>query len=47
MRNLITTAVEIAGAALIVVGIGMISIPAAFITAGALTIAGSYLAVTR
>lgn len=47
MRNAVTTFVEFVGAALIVAGIAMFSIPFAFISAGVFVIAGSYLAATR
>jgi len=47
MRNAVTTFAEILGAAAIVVGVAMLSLPVAFIVAGVLVIAGSYLAATR
>jgi hypothetical protein len=47
MRNAVTTFVEFIGAAAIVAGIAMLSVPFAFISAGVLVIAGSYLAATR
>lgn len=47
MRDLLTTAVEILGAVLIVVGIGMLNIPTALIAAGVLAICASYLVATR
>ena len=47
MRNALTTFAEILGAAAIVVGLAMVSIPAAFIVGGILMVAGSALAATR
>lgn len=47
MRDAVTSIVEILGACLVTVGIGLISVPAAVICAGLLLIAGSYLAATR
>lgn len=47
MRNAVTTFAEILGAAAIVVGVAMFSVPFAFISGGVLIIAGSYLAATR
>lgn len=47
MRNAVTTFAEIIGAAAIVAGIAMLSVPFAFISGGLLVIAGSYLAATR
>jgi hypothetical protein len=47
MRDAVTSIVEILGACLVTVGIGLVSVPAAVICAGLLMIAGSYLAATR
>jgi len=47
MRNALTTFAEIIGAAAIVCGIAMVSVPFAFISGGVLAIAGSYLVATR
>lgn len=47
MRNALTTFAEIIGAAAIVVGVALVSVPFAFIVGGLLTIAGSYLVATR
>lgn len=43
MRDLLTTAVELIGAVLIVAGVALLNIPAALIVAGVLAIAASYL----
>lgn len=43
MRDQFTTAVELLGAVLIVAGVALVSIPAAFVAAGVLAIAGSWL----
>lgn len=43
MRDLLTTAVELIGAVLIVAGVALLNIPAALIAAGVLAIAASYL----
>lgn len=42
-----TTALEVAGLVLITVGIALVSVPAAFVFAGAALIGISYLKVTR
>ena len=42
-----TTGLEVAGAGLIVTGVALIWIPAAFLVAGALLIGISYLVVSR
>jgi len=47
MRDAFTTLVELIGACLIVAGVAMLSIPAAFIAAGVLAIGASYLVATR
>jgi len=47
MRNALSTFAEILGAAAIVTGVALVYIPAAFVCAGILIIAGSYLAATR
>ena len=47
MSDLITTIVELVGAALIVAGVAMFNIPAALIVAGVLTICASYLVADR
>jgi len=47
MRDAVTSIVEILGACVVTVGVGMISVPAAVICAGLLMIVGSYLAATR
>lgn len=47
MRNALTTFAEFVGAAAIVTGVALVSVPAAFVIAGVLIIAGSYLAATR
>lgn len=44
MRERLTTAGEVAGAALVVAGIAQLSAAAALIAAGVLTITGSWLA---
>ena len=44
MRELFTTVVELAGLVAIVVGVGLLSVPAAVIVAGVLAVAISYLA---
>jgi hypothetical protein len=43
MSELLTTIVELIGAALIVAGVAMFNIPAALIVAGVLTICASFL----
>lgn len=43
MRDLLTTAVELIGAVLIVAGVALLNIPAALIAAGVLAIVASYL----
>ena len=43
MRELFTTVVELAGLVAIVVGVGLLSVPAAVIVAGVLAVAISYL----
>jgi hypothetical protein len=43
MRDVVTTVVEVAGLAAIVVGVGLLSVPAAVIVAGVLAVAISYL----
>lgn len=47
MRDLLTTIIELVGAALIVAGVSMLSIPAALIAAGALAICASFLVANR
>lgn len=47
MNDILTTIVEFIGAVLIVVGVAMLNIPAAVITAGVLCICASYLVATR
>lgn len=47
MRDIFTTIVELIGAALIVAGVAMVSIPAALIAAGALAICASFLVADR
>ena len=47
MRDLLTTIVELIGAALIVAGVSMLSIPAALIAAGVLAICASFLVANR
>ena len=47
MNNIFTTVVEIVGAALVVAGVAMLSVPAAVITAGLLCICASFLVATR
>lgn len=47
MREALSTAVELVGAVLIVVGVAQLSIPFALIAAGVLAIGASYLAATR
>lgn len=43
MSDLLTTIVELVGAALIVTGVAMFNIPAALIVAGVLTICASFM----
>ena len=47
MRDAVTSIIEILGACLVTLGVGMISIPAALICGGLLMIAGSYFVATR
>jgi len=47
MNDLISTAVEFVGALLIVVGVAMVSVPAAFVAAGVLAICASFLVASR
>lgn len=47
MRELLTTIVEVVGAALIVAGVAMVSVPAALIAAGVLAICASFLVANR
>ena len=47
MSDLLTTIVELIGAALIVAGVAMLSIPAALIAAGVLAISASFLVANR
>lgn len=47
MTDLLTTIAEIVGAVLVVAGVAMLNIPAAFITAGVLCVCASYLVATR
>ena len=47
MRDLLTTIVELIGAALIVAGVSILSIPAALIAAGVLAICASFLVANR
>lgn len=47
MREVLTTAVEIIGATLIVVGVWQLSVPFALIAAGVLAIGASYLVASR
>lgn len=47
MSDLLTTIVELIGAALIVTGVALFNIPAALIVAGVLTICASYLVADR
>lgn len=47
MRNAVSTLAEFVGAAAIVCGIAMVSIPAALVVGGVLVIAASYLVATR
>jgi len=47
MSELLTTIIELVGAALIVTGVAMLSIPAALIAAGVLAICASFLVANR
>lgn len=47
MRNLLTSATEVAGAALIVRGLGLAWEPLGFISAGCALLAGSVLVMRR
>lgn len=43
MRDIVTTIVEVAGATAVIVGVGLVSVPAALVVGGVLAIVGGAL----